>query len=136
MSMNNNPTTVFLISGNNTAIDFVQNILVSEPGFHFIGSSVHSENIVDTLHEKQPAIVLLDCNIEDDNSLLKIDEIASRYSRGVVIAILPEKQIKLSDQVVLAGARAIIYHPFTEANLLITLRRMQELINRTPFAAA
>ena len=132
MSINNDPTSVFLISGNNTAINFVQNILLNEPGFLFIGSAVHSQSIVDTLHEKQPAIVLLDCNIEDDNSLLKIDEIASRYSRGVVIAILPEKQIKLSDQVVLAGARAIIYDPFTEANLLITLRRMQELINRNP----
>lgn len=132
MQKNTDSTTVFLVSGNQTAIDFVQTILTPETGFFLLGSSVHDEKVVETLWEKQPAIVLLDSNIEDDNSLLRIDEIASQYTRGVVITFLPEKQVKLSDQVILAGARAIIYYPFTETNLLVTLRRMQELITRNP----
>lgn len=130
MQKNTDPTTVFLVSENKTVIDFVRTVLTPDTGFHLLGSAVHNEKTVETLWEKQPAIVLLDSNIEDDNSLLRIDEIASQYTKGVVITLLPEKQVKLSDQVILAGARAIIYYPFTETNLLVTLRRMQELITR------
>jgi pilus assembly protein CpaE len=132
MELNDNdPTTIFIISGEKKIIKSLQSTLNGLSNFRLLGSSLHSEKIIEILQEKKPAIVLFDCNIEDENSLLKIDEIASRYNNGLLIAILPENQIKLSDQVVLAGARAIIYNPFTEANLLLTLRRMQEVIKRS-----
>ena len=47
-----------------------------------------------------------------------------------MIAILPESEMENSDQVILSGARAFIQYPYQADNLVVTIKRVMELMVR------
>jgi pilus assembly protein CpaE len=59
-----------------------------------------------------------------------IDDLALQFPNSSVVAILPTNDPLTAQQVMLAGARAFLITPFSQINLVSTLRRVSELEGR------
>jgi pilus assembly protein CpaE len=59
-----------------------------------------------------------------------IDDLALQFPTSAVVAILPNNDPLVAQQVMLAGARAFLITPFSQINLVSTLRRVTELEGR------
>ena len=131
MSQNLTLTTVVLITQNSILAKEVQQALEKESGFGLLKSLTRSDELVEIIQPSHPSIILIDCQIDNEESILKtIDRIASRYLSAAIIPILPESQIQFSNRVILAGARAFLTYPFHNENLVNTLRWVRELLYR------
>ena len=75
-------------------------------------------------------ILLVDSQLEGDSTLDIIDDIALQFPTSAVVAILPTNDPLVAQQVMLAGARAFLITPFSQINLMSTLRRVTELEGR------
>jgi pilus assembly protein CpaE len=124
-------TQLLLFTENPQLTQIIDTALVSEPGFNLIGSAKVTRSILETIQAAQPDIILLDSRFDSEESFQLVDEISSKYSLGVLVVILPEGQVNLSERVILAGARAFITAPFTQSALLNSRRRVRELLLRT-----
>lgn len=130
MSIIKSTPTVILITDNVSLDQEIANTLTEKAGYSYIGNFSYRQGISKRIQVTNPNIVLIDCS-SLENNLAIIDEITSSYTDGAVVAILPNNNIHLADRVILAGARAILLHPFSEQILVDTLNRIQELVDRT-----
>jgi pilus assembly protein CpaE len=78
----------------------------------------------------EPHLILVDHVLEGIPTLDLLDDLALQFPELAIIAILPKDDAVLVQQVMLAGARAFLVQPFTQVNLITTLKRMKELENR------
>lgn len=85
------------------------------------------ERLSREVHAAEPDIILIDDEVGGQNTLDQIDDLALQVPDAAVIAILPSDNPVLAQQVTLAGARAFLIEPFTQINLLSTLRRVRDL---------
>jgi len=89
-----------------------------------------SDELVRDLRSANPQIVLVDHQVGPESFLDVIDEIGSQIPEVAIIAIIPSNDSIIAQQVMLAGARAFLIHPFTQVNLLSVLRRVRDLEGR------
>jgi pilus assembly protein CpaE len=99
----------------------------SQQEFELVGTIGTTEKLIRELHALQPDIILIDHTLSGQPTLDIIDDIALQVSEAALIAILPGEDSQKAQQVMLAGARAFLIHPFTQLSLLNTLRRMRDL---------
>jgi len=78
----------------------------------------------------EPNIILVDSKLEGEPTMDIIDDLALQFPNSSVVAILPTNDPLIAQQVMLAGARAFLIAPFSQINLLSTLRRVSELEGR------
>ena len=78
----------------------------------------------------EPDILLVDSKLEGESTLDIIDDIALQFPASSLVAILPTNDPLVAQQVMLAGARAFLIAPFSQINLVSTLRRVTELEGR------
>ena len=78
----------------------------------------------------EPHLLLVDHVLEGIPTLDLLDDLALQFPDLAIIAILPKDDAVLVQQVMLAGARAFLVQPFTQVNLITTLKRVKELENR------
>jgi pilus assembly protein CpaE len=78
----------------------------------------------------EPDILLVDSILGGEPTLDIIDDLALQFPSTAVIAILPTNDPLTAQQVMLAGARAFLITPFSQINLISTLRRVSELEGR------
>jgi pilus assembly protein CpaE len=84
-----------------------------------------------------PEVVILDHTVRGQPTLDAIDDLALQFPEIAVVAILGSEDPVRAQQAMLAGARGFLIQPFTQVNLLSTLRRLRELESRRrPGAAA
>jgi pilus assembly protein CpaE len=88
------------------------------------------EKLVRELRAAEPHIILIDHTVAGQPTLDLIDDLAAQVPEAAIIAILPDSDPLKAQQVTLAGARAFIVQPFTQVNLLSTLRRVRDLESR------
>ena len=92
---------------------------------------VKTINSLDKLNKEiraaEPDIILIGPRVIGQGSLDVIDDIVMQFPELPLIAILEENDPTRAQQVMLAGARAFIADPFTQVNLLSTLRRVRDL---------
>mgnify|MGYP001032175139 FL=1 len=88
------------------------------------------EKLVRQIRAAEPQIILLDSVLEGEPTMDIIDDLALRFSDTALVAILPTSDPLVAQQAMLAGARGFIVQPFTQINLLSTLRRVIELEQR------
>lgn len=88
------------------------------------------EQLVRELQGNQVDLILIDHELQGQSSLDLINDLALQFPQLEIIAILPEGDPLLAQQVMLAGAHAFLIQPFTQVNLLSTLRRMRDLQGR------
>ena len=78
----------------------------------------------------EPDILLVDSQLQGESTLDIIDDLALQFPSSAVVAILPTNDPLVAQQVMLAGARAFLIAPFSQINLVSTLRRVTELEGR------
>jgi pilus assembly protein CpaE len=101
--------------------------LDAEDKFEFMGSTMPSDRLIREIRSAEPNIILVDQISSETSMMDMIDSLVSQFPGMAIVAILPDDDPMRAQQVMLAGARAFIVQPFTQANLLSTLRRVQEL---------
>ena len=85
------------------------------------------DKLVKEIRAAEPDIIVIASTVAGQGSLDVIDDIVMQYPEVPLVAILDENDPTRAQQVMLAGARAFISEPFTQVNLLSTLRRVRDL---------
>ena len=124
-------TTILVVSKNPSVIESTRTILAKEKILKLIEKEVTSKNLFPVIAETQPDVILLDFEFQKHPFDL-VDKIASEYSMCAVVAILPESEKVDSDRVLLSGARDFIQYPYQSDNLVVTIKRVIELLERSP----
>jgi len=88
------------------------------------------EMLARQIRAAEPDIVLVDSQLEGEPTLDIIDDVAIQFPSSAVVAIVPSNDPLVAQQVMLAGARAFLITPFSQINLVSTLRRVTELEGR------
>jgi pilus assembly protein CpaE len=86
--------------------------------------------LVRQIRNTEPDILLVDSQLQGETTIDIIDDLALQLPGSAVVAILPSNDPLIAQQVMLAGARAFIIAPFSQINLVSTLRRVSELEGR------
>lgn len=98
--------------------------------FKLVDVLAPSERLTREVRAAEPQIVLIDYQIDGQPALDIIDELVLQFPELALVAILPSNDPLVAQQVMLAGVRAFIVQPFTQVNLLSTLRRVRDLESR------
>jgi pilus assembly protein CpaE len=85
------------------------------------------DKLVKEIRAAEPDIIIVAPVVAGQVALDVIDDIVMQYPEVPLVAILEENDPTRAQQVMLAGARAFITEPFTQVNLLSTLRRVRDL---------
>jgi pilus assembly protein CpaE len=132
MTAANNPTRVVAVGEPNPTQEQIINALgaSAQTDFQLVDVIVPGENMVRDVRSADPLLVVVDYQTGEKSILDVIDELSLQIPEVSVIAIIPGNDPLIAQQVMLAGARAFIVHPFTQVNLLSTLRRVRDLESR------
>ncbi len=124
------PTRVVAIIDPGLTQQQITAALGSQQEFDLIDTFSSQEKLVREVRAAEPEIVLIDHELGGAPTLDFIDELALQLPDASIVAILPGDDPQKAQQVMLAGARAFLIHPFTQVNLLSTLRRVRDLETR------
>ncbi len=129
MTAANNPTRVVAIGEPGPTQDQIINALgaAAQTDFQLVDVIIPSENLTRDIRSADPKLIVVDYQTGEKSILDIIDELSLHIPETAVIAIIPGNDSLIAQQVMLAGARAFIVHPFTQTNLLSTLRRVRDL---------
>jgi pilus assembly protein CpaE len=95
-----------------------------------------SDDLIRDIRSSNATIVLVDHQVGPESFLDVIDDIGSQIPEVAIVAIIPSNDSIIAQQVMLAGARAFLIHPFTQVNLLSVMRRVRDLESRRISTAA
>lgn len=98
--------------------------------FTLVDIIASKEMLARQIRATEPDILLVDSQLQGESTLDIIDDIALQFSSTALVAILPTNDPLVAQQVMLAGARAFLITPFSQINLVSTLRRVTELEGR------
>lgn len=124
------PTRIVAISDNGPTQQQVIDALSAQQDFTLAALLHEIERSGRELRAAEPEIILIDHQIGGQPTLDLIDDLAMQFPESALVAILPDNNPLRAQQVTLAGARAFIVQPFTQVNLLSTLRRVRDLERR------
>jgi len=130
MATTNAPTTILLVSKNPSVIESTHTVLANDANLILSDEEVTSKTLFNVISEFQPDVILYDFDFQD-KPFSMVDKIASEYPMSAVVAILSESQAINLDRVILSGARAFIFYPYQPGKLVITIRRINELLERS-----
>ncbi len=129
MAVTTDQTTILLVSRNPEIVESTRTTLGGIRDFYLIKKDTTGENLMPTIAETAPDIILLDFGFQHHIFEL-VDKVATEFPLCAVIVILPENEMVNSDRVVLSGARAFILYPYKADHLVTTIRRVVELMVR------
>ena len=133
-----------------TTNNSIRVVTIGDPGpvQQQITAALNSQNefqLVDVLNSPErlardiglakPDIILVEPTLGEQSTVDIIDDLALQFPEAGIIAVLPEEDSTVIQQVMLAGARAFLIQPFTQINLLSTLRRVNVLESRRKASA-
>jgi pilus assembly protein CpaE len=104
--------------------------LKSQNEFALVDVLSSKEMLARQIRSAEPDILLVDSQLEGESTTDIIDDLALQFPNSAVVAILPSNDPLVAQQVMLAGARAFLITPFSQINLVSTLRRVTELEGR------
>ncbi len=104
--------------------------LKAQKEFVLVDLIASKEMLARQIRSTEPDIILVDSKLGGDSTMDIIDDLALQFPSGAVVAILPTNDPLVAQQVMLAGARAFLIVPFSQINLISTLRRVTELEGR------
>jgi pilus assembly protein CpaE len=101
--------------------------LSAQDEFQLVDILGSTERLVREVRAAEPDIILVDSTLEGQPTLDVIDDLALQFPKTSIVAVLQGEDPLKAQQVMLAGARAFLVQPFTQLNLLSTLRRIRDL---------
>jgi pilus assembly protein CpaE len=123
-------TTILLVSKNPSIIEATRTALADEKALKLLEKEVTPENMINMISQTKPDIILLDFGFQHHPFYL-VDKIASDFPKSAVVALLSETEMVNLDRVVLSGARAFLQYPFQSEKLLVVIKRVLELLDRS-----
>jgi pilus assembly protein CpaE len=124
---NGNGIRVAVICDAGPTEDQIRNALGPQGEFQYLDTYGLSERLVRELRAVDPEIILVDHKVSEQATLDIIDDLQLQFPLASIVAILPNQDPILAQQVMLAGASAFVIQPFTQVNLQSTLRRVHDL---------
>jgi pilus assembly protein CpaE len=101
--------------------------LSSQPEFQLVDVLDNLDKLSRDLRAAEPDILLVDHRVGGRLTMDILDDLTLQFPEVALVAILPGEDSVSAQQVTLAGAWAFIIQPFTQVNLLSTLRRVRDL---------
>jgi pilus assembly protein CpaE len=132
MAATNEPTRVVAVGESNSTQDQIVNALgnSTQTDFQLVDVIEPSDDLVREIRTTKAQLVIIDYQTGEESILDIIDDLSLQLPEIAIIAIIPGNDPVIAQQVMLAGARAFIGHPFTQVNLLSTIRRVVDLEKR------
>ena len=130
MTSTNNPSRVIFIGDPGPVFQQITSAVNGQPEFHLLDILSTPDRLTRDIGQTKPDLILLDHQIAGQPTLDLIDDIALEFPAIAIVIILPDNDSLEIQKAMLAGARAFLVQPFTQINLLSTLRRVKELENR------
>jgi pilus assembly protein CpaE len=130
MAASGNPTRVALVGDPGPVQQQITAAFGSQGEFVLVDVLINLEKLSRDLRAAEPELILVDQLAGGQPTLDILDDLALQFPEVPLVAILPDNDPLRAQQVMLAGARAFIVQPFTQVNLLSTLRRVRELEGR------
>ena len=121
--------TVLLISKNQFIYEATRLTLAKVGFMNLLVKDVTVLNHMEVLAETKPDVVLLDFEFQNQPVDL-LEQIVAEYPKSAVIVILSDSDMDNSDRVIQSGARAFIQYPYQADNLIVTIKRVMELLVR------
>ncbi len=118
---------VMYIGNPGADLDQISAALDTQLDFELVKTLSNLDKLVKEIHAAEPSLILIGHEISGQGTLDVIDDIVLQFPETPLVAILPDTDPTRAQQVMLAGARAFITEPFTQVNLLSTLRRVRDL---------
>jgi pilus assembly protein CpaE len=134
-----NRTRVVAVAEPGATAQQISTALSNQSDFLLVDLVPTLEKAPQLIRAAQAQIVLVDHTLAGQSTVDVLDDIALQFPEAALVAILPDNDSVRIQQVMLAGARAFLIQPFTQVNLLSTLRRVRDLEARRqhlPEAAA
>lgn len=123
----NQTSRVLFIGGTGPTQEQIAAALSTNPEFQLAEVLTRLERISIEVNAIEPDIIIIDHEITEGTLLDVVDDLSLRFPTTSTIVILPDDNPVAAQQVMLAGARAFIIKPFTQINLINTLRRVRTL---------
>jgi pilus assembly protein CpaE len=110
-----------------TVQEQVTSALSGQADFELADLLTRMDSLARDLQAAEPDLILVNHQLGGQPTLDIIDDLAQQFPEAPVVAILEDNEPLRAQQVMLAGARAFVILPFTQVNLLSTLRRVRDL---------
>jgi pilus assembly protein CpaE len=123
----NAPVRVMYIGNPGADLDQISVALDPQSDFDLVKTLANLDKLVKEIHSAEPDLIMVGHEMGGQGTLDVIDDIVLQFPETPLVAILPDNDPTRAQQVMLAGARAFITEPFTQVNLLSTLRRVRDL---------
>jgi pilus assembly protein CpaE len=130
MSPANKPIRVVALCDPGATQQQITEALNTENEFTLVDVLASKEMLVRQIRTAEPDILLVDSQLGSESTMDIIDDLALQFPKAGIVAILPTNDPLVAQQVMLAGARAFLIAPFSQINLISTLRRVTELEGR------
>lgn len=104
--------------------------LSSQHEFELVEVLTAPERMVREISAARADIILIDHELVSQPTVDIIDDLTAEFPNAAIVAILPDNDPQQIQRVIMAGARGFVVQPFTQINLLSTLRRVGELEKR------
>ncbi len=130
MNPANKQIRVIALCDPGTTLQQITEALNSQNEFILVDVLASKEMLARQIRAAEPDIILVDSQLGNESTMDIIDDLAQQFPGASVVAILPSNDPLVAQQVMLAGARAFLIAPFSQINLVSTLRRVTELEGR------
>ena len=127
MTLPTTPTRVIAIGDPGPTQQQIVSACNNQKDFQMVDVIQDTEQLTKNIRAANPNIVIVDYLLHKEPTLDAIDEIIKQFPEIAIVAMIPENDPTMAQQVMLAGASAFLIQPFTQINLLSTLRRVREL---------
>lgn len=112
----------------------IKTALGSDREFELVAELHNMENAAQQVYAAAPDLILIDDRLGGDPPLDLADELALRFPDIPLVALLAKDNEAQAQQYLLAGFRAFLIKPFTQVQLLSSMRRIRELEARRRIA--
>ena len=123
------PISILLISKNPFIFEATRSTLAKVGFMNLLTKDVTVLNHMAVIAETKPDVILLDFEFQNQPVEL-LEQIITESPKSAVIVILSEADMEHSDRVIQSGARAFIQYPYQADNLIVTIKRVMELMVR------
>jgi pilus assembly protein CpaE len=114
----------------------IMSALQTQIEFQLVTVIENLDNAAREIRATQPEIIVIDHEVGGKPTLDIVDDICIQFPDRALVALLPEGNPTLAQQVMFAGARAFLVEPFTQVEFMSTLRRVYDLEERRRLAQA
>ncbi len=122
--------TILIADKNESRRELIQQIVEKVGLYRVIASTGDSREAVNLTLKLRPNILLLDSEIDEQDSFVIIEEIRKSVSSGItgIIIIADSPDVKLMKKIFAVGAQNMLVHPFSDEELLDDLKSTYDVL--------